>query len=829
MKRRTLSIILISFIVTLSFGVHIFAASPSKALGFQGQLFSSNAPVTASVNATFTFYDALSGGAVTGSPIAKTITVANGYFGTQFTESDTTGVNFDQALYVQVNINGTDLSPRTALNAAPTALKSFGTFSYASAPAVGPAGSLYFNSVSNTLFVSNGTSWTATASSTSSWLMNGSDTYFNAGNVGIGTSTSPIARLTISGTTGSTTDLLAITSPTGLSRYFTVGSNGKVAIGTTTVAGTNSQLAITGALSVDSNGVGDGIDNGIWFGALGGSFTGESIASKRTAGIGQNGLNFNTQYATRLTILNGGNVGVGTTSPNAKFTVAASGANGFNLDADTANAALSSRFYLSNGTSGSSTAMFNNSGDFVFLTNGLLGTTSGTERMRITNAGNIGIGTTTPIAKLSVTGTTGTSDLFIVASSTNAVAFNINSSGGVGLGTRNTGTDLFTIVNPGPGNRYTTIKDSETNSGTLRLGAVYGVPGIATVETNKNLSLSSGPGFSSIVMRVGKDASNIDIAGAFYADGLGQGLALGNGTSYAGGNGILYPELKGTDIVGGLNQSGYGLVIRGGSGSGQGVGGDLVFKTTPASAVSNTSTNLPVERLRILASNGFVGIGTSTPSANLTASGTIRFINLGSVGANLITDSLGNVTVSSDERLKDIKGMFESGLDKIKLLSPILYTWKPETGYDTANTYAGFSAQNVQSAIPEAVSSDSRGYLTLADRPILATLVNAVKELSVKVEKIATWFADDKFKVQNDVCVDDVCVTKDQFKNMLLQSKNGGSMNINIHTIPSQPVPAVQPPAQSGTTTSPEPVNNDTIESIESVTPVPEVVPTTQE
>ena len=57
------------------------------------------------------------------------------------------------------------------------------------------------------------------------------------------------------------------------------------------------------------------------------------------------------------------------------------------------------------------------------------------------------------------------------------------------------------------------------------------------------------------------------------------------------------------------------------------------------------------------------------------------------------------------------------------------YTWKQESGLETENTYTGFSAQNVQDVIPEAVSKDKQGYLTLSDRPIIATLVNAVKEL----------------------------------------------------------------------------------------------------
>ena len=48
------------------------------------------------------------------------------------------------------------------------------------------------------------------------------------------------------------------------------------------------------------------------------------------------------------------------------------------------------------------------------------------------------------------------------------------------------------------------------------------------------------------------------------------------------------------------------------------------------------------------------------------------------------------------------------------------------------NTYTGFSAQNVQANIPEAVGQDDRGFLTLSDRPIIGALVNSVKELKTE-------------------------------------------------------------------------------------------------
>jgi hypothetical protein len=61
------------------------------------------------------------------------------------------------------------------------------------------------------------------------------------------------------------------------------------------------------------------VSPGLVFGASG---NGEGIASKRTSGGNQNGLDFYTGYANRLAILNGGNVGIGTNNPTQKLVVA---------------------------------------------------------------------------------------------------------------------------------------------------------------------------------------------------------------------------------------------------------------------------------------------------------------------------------------------------------------------------------------------------------------------------------------------------------------------------------------------------------------------------
>ena len=196
----------------------------------------------------------------------------------------------------------------------------------------------------------------------------------------------------------------------------------------------------------------------------------------------------------------------------------------------------------------------------------------------------------------------------------------------------------------------------------------------------------------------------------------------------------------------------------------------------------------------------YVSNGNATISANIgigVAADTVRFHVNGSMRNNafstgsLVSDSSGNITVSSDERLKDIQGNFSRGLSDILLITPINYKWKASTGYDTLTTYAGFSAQNVQSAIPEAVGEDPQGMLSLSDRPIIAALVNAVKELN----EIITGFYD-KFTTK-EICLGETCIDEQILKDLL--EKNSLSAIVSSGEESSLPESTSTPPTSTST------------------------------
>jgi hypothetical protein len=145
---------------------------------------------------------------------------------------------------------------------------------------------------------------------------------------------------------------------------------------------------------------------------------------------------------------------------------------------------------------------------------------------------------------------------------------------------------------------------------------------------------------------------------------------------------------------------------------------------------------------------------------NLTASGTVRAntgfsangtagVSAGSFSAiTAITTVSGIVTQltgSSDERLKDTVP-YTGGLAEIETITPVKYTWNSKgqehTGLSGTRQYVGFTAQNVQKSIPEAITSTelskdgTETYLSFDDRPVLAALLNAVKELSSRVKEL---------------------------------------------------------------------------------------------
>ena len=139
------------------------------------------------------------------------------------------------------------------------------------------------------------------------------------------------------------------------------------------------------------------------------------------------------------------------------------------------------------------------------------------------------------------------------------------------------------------------------------------------------------------------------------------------------------------------------------------------------------STDLSLSySLALNPNGGNVGIGTLVPTERLSVNGTAS------------KPGGGTWAVFSDERLKRIRGTYNSGLKAVMRLQPLRYEYKPDNalGIKSPGEHIGFSAQAVQQVISEAVTSNGNGYLMVNNDPIIWTMLNAIKEQQNEIEKL---------------------------------------------------------------------------------------------
>ena len=217
------------------------------------------------------------------------------------------------------------------------------------------------------------------------------------------------------------------------STTMTVNNFNRVGIGTTSP---NYKLEVSGTLGVNRT---DGI---IFAGSAAPGF-GNKITSDTS-----NNFIFSTSLpsipyttSTKMTILNGGNVGIGTTSPTALLTLESSSFNpypGIDIKSTSTYPGSKIRFLNSAGSEVSTIESWSNpsisylklhygsttsSSSTLILDDGYLYlSTAGSQRMLINSAGDVGIGVTSPSAKLDVvqaTAANGAAALHLIGPNTN--------------------------------------------------------------------------------------------------------------------------------------------------------------------------------------------------------------------------------------------------------------------------------------------------------------------------------------------------------------------------------------------------------------------------
>jgi hypothetical protein len=99
----------------------------------------------------------------------------------------------------------------------------------------------------------------------------------------------------------------------------------------------------------------------------------------------------------------------------------------------------------------------------------------------------------------------------------------------------------------------------------------------------------------------------------------------------------------------------------------------------------------------------------------------------------------GSWAASSDARLKNIDGDYDRGLESIIKLNPVRFHYKKDNPRKepSEKEYVGLIAQDAQKHFPEAVFTSAEDeYLSLDTTPIMFAVINAIKELKSENDKL---------------------------------------------------------------------------------------------
>jgi hypothetical protein len=116
---------------------------------------------------------------------------------------------------------------------------------------------------------------------------------------------------------------------------------------------------------------------------------------------------------------------------------------------------------------------------------------------------------------------------------------------------------------------------------------------------------------------------------------------------------------------------------------------------------------------------GDVGINDTSPSYKLDVNGTIR--------------ATGDVIAYSDRRVKDNIETIENGLEKVTKLRGVSYT---RNDIEDDTTKIGVIAQEVLEVLPEVVKQDDRGKYSVSYGNMAGVFIEAIKELKAEVDSL---------------------------------------------------------------------------------------------
>jgi len=317
------------------------------------------------------------------------------------------------------------------------------------------------------------------------------------------------------------------------------------------------------------------------------------------------------------------------------------------------------------------------------------------------NTGNIGIGTTSPDAKLDIE--SATNPTIRLTNSTNALG--AASVGTLEFFTKDSSTGASRVLSS-----IVCINEADSPSvpdGQLVFKTSLGGANAQPATEKMRIDPSGNVGIGSA-----SPSAKLDVeAGA-------TGASIGDTSTAAifraGRQNVFFQDIR-TAAGSDWNNATFKIIAKIDSTSHQSIDfvNDLYFQEHIDILTGNQVFNTRFD------ANGKVGIGDSTPSYKLDVNGTIR--------------ATGDVIAYSDARVKENVVTIDNALDKVNKLRGVTYT---RNDIEDKQTKMGVIAQEVLEVIPEVVQQDNEGNYSVAYGNMNGLLIEAIKELKAEIEEL---------------------------------------------------------------------------------------------
>ena len=391
-------------------------------------------------------------------------------------------------------------------------------------------------------------------------------------------------------------------------------------------------------------------------------------------------MQFATADVERMRITSAGNVGIGTTAPTVKLEVAGN----IGLKSDSAylrfrNAAAADLGYITNSTtwgdSGSDFSIGASSSNLRFYTNN-----SSTERMRITSAGNVGIGTTNPTAgrKLDVHGDIElTEDLFIGAASSSRSEHKIK----IGQNRSGNGYAYIDLIGDQAATSFYNLRIIRNNTGANATSQIiHKGTGNFSIDASDSADIILNPGTANVGIGTTSPGSKLTVVAPLSSGGIGTDFQIDGGSGF--GMKTVQVEIPA-----------YGDGLR--------------FNSVAASSLDNSAITFYQDANK----RGSIVVNATSTSYNTT----------------------------SDYRLKENKEDISDAIERVKLLNPVKFNWISEPNKPKVD---GFYAHELAEVVPEAVSGEKDAldyknnpeYQSIDQSKIVPLLAAALQQAIDKIE-----------------------------------------------------------------------------------------------